>query len=70
MNRSALLALLLSEMVFVSPQRPERDFLLAHDWVPLGKEAFTDLEGWGKVIEGKACTVNEAEALSMEGYAA
>lgn len=45
---------------------PECAILRRAGWVPLGKNAITGLEGWGKMIDGKAVTVDQPEALAIE----
>jgi len=66
--RADLLALMLAELSLVSEPKPERKFLFDRGWVPLGRDALTGLEGWGKVINHKAVTISEAEALELEGW--
>lgn len=67
MSRHSRLLAMMVELAFIEkPESSDRAFLKARGWIPLGKEAFTGLEGYGKMIDGKAVTVNEAEALSIE----
>lgn len=48
---------------------PDRAFLQARGWLPLGINATTGLEGWGKRIGGRAVTVDQPEALRIEDAA-
>ena len=66
--KGEFLAAMMTALAFAAPENPRRTFLLQHGWVPLGAECTTGIEGWGKVIDGKAVTVDEPEALKMEGY--
>ena len=66
----AILATILAELMVSAPPGPERDFLVAHEWVPLGKDAATGVEGWGKLIDGEAVILCQAVALAREGWAA
>ncbi len=59
---------MLTTMAMLAPERRERTFLMARGWLPLGREAGTGLEGWGKLIDGRAVTINEPEALALEGW--
>lgn len=67
-RRLGHLIAILTELALVAPPNPRRTFLLDRGWVPLGAEAFTGIEGWGKVIDGRAVMIPEAEALEREGY--
>ncbi len=66
--RIAFLAGMLAAMAQVSPPDLGRQFLLDRGWMPLGAEAGTGVEGWGKVIGGQAVTVPIHEALALEGW--
>lgn len=63
-----ILAYLLAELAAVAPPRAESTFLMERGWLPLGKNVSTGIRGWGKVINRRAVTVDEPEALTMEGY--
>jgi len=67
MKRSNLMALLLSELAMVAPQRSERAFLMDRGWLPFDMGT-NGHEGWGKMIDGKAVVIDEPEALAREGW--
>lgn len=69
MKRGSLMALMLSELAMVAPQRRERTFLMERGWLPLGMGG-NGHEGWGKMIDGKAVCIDEPEALAREGWKA
>ncbi len=66
--RSTHLAAMVAALAMAAPPNPRRKFLMDRGWVPLGAEAFTGKEGWGKLIDGRAVTIDEDEALEIEGY--
>lgn len=64
----ALFVAMLSELALVSPPHPERRFLFDRGWVSFGANCSTGLEGWGKLIDGRAVIVDQPEALKLEGW--
>lgn len=57
---------MLTQLAMMSEPHPEREFLFDRGWVPLGRNSTTGLEGWGKVIDGRAVMVDQPEALEIE----
>jgi hypothetical protein len=55
--RIAALAAIMAELCLAAPTNPRRKFLMDRGWLPLGAEAFTGVEGWGKVIDEHAVTI-------------
>jgi hypothetical protein len=70
MSRNLEMASLLMAISALSdpPAQPERTFLQSRGWIPFGANCTTGLEGWGKLIDGKAVIVDQPEALAMERY--
>jgi len=60
-----VLAALLTELSVLQPVDPTRKILLDRGWVPLGADCTTGREGWGKVIDGRAVTLDQSEALAL-----
>jgi len=65
-ERLSVLAAMMSALEFAATSDPNRQFLLDNGWVPLGRNCETGIEGWGKVIDGTAVTVDQPEALRMQ----
>lgn len=64
-SRVTLIAML-TELAMVRPRDPDGDYLLSRGWVPLGAEALTGVDGWGKVIDRRAVTIPKSGALAMQ----
>jgi hypothetical protein len=69
-SRIAGLAALLTGIEAALRGDPERAFLSDHGWVPFGRNCTSGLEGWGKMIDGKAVIVDQPKALELAGWKA